>query len=314
MAAAHLDRPGAGGDRGDGGRSPGRHRAAGGRGGPRDPGAPRRRVDVEIGVDDDSHNNHIGDHNIGGHLDHHIELVEFIEFVEDNERVGIVDQPGHGSRPRLDRAVVSTALATTTLASTSPYLWYSSRATGTVALVLLTGSVVLGLLTSARAGSGTVPRFAVAHAHRAVSLLASCFLAAHIVTAVADTFVPVGWWAAVVPFVSGYSPLWIGLGTVAFDLLIAVTLTSLVRDRMSAGIWRAVHWLAYACYPLAVAHTIGVGTDLRFTWMDVVTGLCLAAVLAALAWRVWAHPRRGGALTARPTVLAGRPAVGAGRR
>ncbi len=192
------------------------------------------------------------------------------------------------------------------LGSTSPLLWYSSRATGTVALVLFTGSVLLGLLTSARAGSARLPRFAVAEAHGAVSLLALAFTAAHVLTAVADTFVPVGWWSSVVPFVSGYSPLYVGLGAVSFDVLLAVSATSLLRQRMSAGAWRGVHWLSYLCFPVAVAHTVGVGTDLRFSWMDVVTGVCLAATLGALAWRLRARPRRGGALTAAPAGVAHR--------
>lgn len=205
-------------------------------------------------------------------------------------------------------------LGTATVAATSPYLWYSSRATGVVALVLLTGSVILGLLTSARAGSGTVPRFAVAGIHRAVSLLAACFTAVHVLTAVTDTYVPVGWASVVVPFVSRYSPLWVGMGTVAFDLLVAITATSLVRRRMSGSAWRGVHLLSYAFYPIAVVHTVGMGTDLRFTWMDALTGISLAAVVVALAWRVWARPRRHGALTAlAPPSPRRRPVETAGR-
>jgi methionine sulfoxide reductase heme-binding subunit len=191
--------------------------------------------------------------------------------------------------------------------ATSPYLWYSSRATGTVSMVLLSASTAIGLLTSARSGSRSVPRFAVAGLHRAISLLAVVFVAVHVLTAVTDTYVAVGWWAAVVPFVSGYSPAWIGLGAVAFDLMIAVTVTSLLRHRISAGAWRAVHWLSYICFPIAIAHGIGVGTDLRFAWMDIVTGACLAAVVTALAWRMYARPRPGGALTAPPTATTLRP-------
>jgi len=201
------------------------------------------------------------------------------------------------------------------IGATSPILWYSSRATGTVALVLLSASSVLGLLTAARAGSQWVPRFAVAGVHRTISLLALGFVTVHVLTAVMDTFVSVGWLAAVVPFVSGYSPLWIGCGAVAFDLLLAVTFTSLLRHRLSAGMWRGVHWLTYASFPIAVIHSIGVGTDLRFTWMDALTGVCLAAVLGALVWRIVARPRRAGLLTASPSGHSSALRhVGAGRR
>ena len=126
------------------------------------------------------------------------------------------------------------------------------------------------------------------------------FLALHIVTAVADTYVAVGWTAAVVPFTSGYRPLWIGLGTVAFDLLLAVVATSLLRNRLPVGAWRAVHWTVYLSWPVAVAHALGTGTDVGFAWMDVLVGVCVASVLAAVAWRVWAHPRRGGLPTSLP--------------
>lgn len=186
------------------------------------------------------------------------------------------------------------------LGLTSPAVWYATRATGVVALVLFSAVVVLGILTSTRSDTENWPRFAVAELHRRVSLFAVAFLALHIVTAVADSFVSVGWLAVVVPFASGYRPLWMGLGTVAVDLLLAVVLTSLVRTRLSVPLWRVVHWLAYLSWPLAVAHSIGIGTDLAFGWMDLVTGACVGAVAAAALWRVWAHPGVPGLRTAAP--------------
>lgn len=185
-------------------------------------------------------------------------------------------------------------------ATTSPLVWYTTRATGTVTLLLLTSTVVLGILTTTRAGSSRIPRFAVRDLHRRLSLLAMCFLAVHILTSVLDTFVPIGAAAAVVPFVSRYAPVWVGLGAVAFDLLLAVVGTSLLREHVPARAWRSVHWLVYASFPLAAAHTVGVGTDLRFGWMQLLTGCCLAAVVVATGWRVWASPHAGGATTARP--------------
>lgn len=93
-----------------------------------------------------------------------------------------------------------------------------------------------------------------------------CFLAVHVFTSVIDTFVPVGAAAAVVPFASGYSPLWVGLEAIASDLVLAVVGTSLLRDHIPANWGRGVHWLVYASFPFAVAHTVGAGTDLRFGW------------------------------------------------
>jgi len=186
------------------------------------------------------------------------------------------------------------------LAVTNPFLWYTTRASGVVALVLLTATVVLGILTSTRAGNESLPRFAVSDLHRRISLVALVFLALHIVTAAADSFVPIGWLATVVPFTAGYRPLFVGLGTVAFDLLLAVLVTSLLRQHLSVRLWRGVHWLAYACFPIAVAHAVGIGTDVAFGWLQVTVAVCLAAVLAAVGWRLFADPHRGGHRTAPP--------------
>ena len=180
------------------------------------------------------------------------------------------------------------------IALTSPLVWYSTRATGTVALVLLTAAMVLGILTAVRAGSTALPRFAVSDLHRRVSLVAGIFVLLHVATAVVDTFVPLGWPSLVVPFTSHYRPFWVGTGTIAFDLLVAVTATSLLRRRIGARLWRVVHWAVYACWPVAVAHGIGTGTDLRFGWMQILVGTCCASVLAAAVARVAVDPHRPG--------------------
>jgi len=165
-------------------------------------------------------------------------------------------------------------------------LWYFTRGTGLVALVLLSGSVILGIASLSRATSATWPRFVTAGLHRSVSLLVVLLLAAHIITAEFDTFAPIGWAAVGVPFVSTYRPLWLGLGTVAFDLLIALCITSLLRAHLGYRAWRAVHWLAYLCWPVAVLHGLGTGTDTRLSWVLGTTVVCVAAVVAAGIWRL----------------------------
>ncbi|MFD9737387.1 ferric reductase-like transmembrane domain-containing protein [Umezawaea sp. NPDC059074] len=162
-------------------------------------------------------------------------------------------------------------------------LWFASRAGGLLALVLLTGTFVLGLLTSGRHATVAWPRFTIALLHRNLSLLTVVFLAVHIVTAVVDGYVSIGWIDVVVPFVAGYQPFWLGLGAVAVDVLVALVVTSLLRARIRPEVWRAVHWLAYACWPVALVHGLGMGTDLWWVW--VVDAVCLAAVLGALVWR-----------------------------
>ena len=133
----------------------------------------------------------------------------------------------------------------------STALWYASRATGVVTLVLLSAVVVLGVLVNRQGRLPGLPRFAVTGLHRSISLIAVVFLAVHVLTAVADKFVTIQLIAAIIPFTSSYLPLQIGLGAVALDLIIAVIITSLLRARIGRRVWRGVHWLAYAAYPVA---------------------------------------------------------------
>ena len=158
------------------------------------------------------------------------------------------------------------------------YLWYTTRGLGAVTLLLLSAVMVLGLLSAARFESAGWPRFVTTGFHRNLSLLAVIFLALHIVTAVVDPYTNLGWAVVLVPFSSSYRTLWLGLGTVAFDLLLAVLLTSLLRVFIGRSAWRAVHWLAYASWPVAIVHGFGSGTDAWSTWLLVLNAICIIAV------------------------------------
>jgi methionine sulfoxide reductase heme-binding subunit len=177
--------------------------------------------------------------------------------------------------------------ATSTSVTTA--VWYTIRATGVVALVLLTVTTVLGLLSASRVRTRRWPAFAQVDLHRWASLLALVFLGVHVVTAVIDTYVKVGVLSAVVPFVSPFKTFWPGLGTIALDLVLAVAVSSALRQRIAPRTWRGLHWLAYACWPLALAHALGSGTDAAQLWMDSVAAVCSAAVLAALVIRITSH-------------------------
>jgi DMSO/TMAO reductase YedYZ heme-binding membrane subunit len=164
--------------------------------------------------------------------------------------------------------------------------WYLTRASGAVALVLLTASVMIGIAAIARMRGPGVPRFVVDGLHRTASLLAVAFLVVHIITAVLDSFASISLLDAVVPFAGSYRPLWLGLGAVAFDLLLAVAITSLVRARMGHSAWRGIHWLAYAAWPLAILHGFGTGSDVHQIWLQAISAACVAAVLLAVLARV----------------------------
>jgi len=167
-----------------------------------------------------------------------------------------------------------------------PGLWYVTRATGLVSLLLLTASVLLGLLTAGRFASGRWPRFLTQGLHRNISLLVLVFLAMHIGSTVLDTYVSISLTAVFVPFASSYKTVWLSLGAVALDLLLALIVTSLLRDRLGYRAWRRLHWLAYACWPVAVAHGLGIGTDRSVTWVIALTLGCVGCVCATVAWRV----------------------------
>jgi DMSO/TMAO reductase YedYZ heme-binding membrane subunit len=113
-----------------------------------------------------------------------------------------------------------------------------------------------------------------------------------VATSVLDTYAGIGWWDAIVPFGSVYRPFWLGLGAVAFDLLLAVIVTSLLRGRIRYRWWRAVHWLSYACWPLAIVHAWGTGTDAGGGWVLALTIGCLAAVAALAVTRAVVAPKR----------------------
>jgi methionine sulfoxide reductase heme-binding subunit len=165
-------------------------------------------------------------------------------------------------------------------------LWYTTRGAGVVSMVLLSGVMALGMLTRARAGGRRWPRFLTAALHRDLSLMALVFLALHIVTAVVDPYTHLGITAATIPFGSYYRTFWLGLGTVAFELMLAVAATSLLRARIGQRAWRAVHWLAYSCWPIAIVHGLGTGTDAGSAWMSLTTVVCVAAVISAGAFRL----------------------------
>ena len=170
-------------------------------------------------------------------------------------------------------------------------LWYATRATGVVALLLLTAALLLGVATAAGASGPGIPRVVTGALHRNLSLLGLTFVAAHVLTTVADSYVSIGLTAAFVPFSSSYRGFWLGLGAIAFDLLLAVAVTSLLRDRISYRAWRAVHWLSYASWPVALAHGLGTGTDTRLPWLLVLDALCGVSVLVVAAWRLTRGPR-----------------------
>lgn len=173
-------------------------------------------------------------------------------------------------------------------------LWYVSRATGLASIVLLTVVLVLGVLgpirrASGRKASDALPPAVSVGLHRTLALGMVCFLAVHVVTAVVETYVDIGWLSVIVPFTSGYKPLSVGLGAIALDLLVAVVATALLRKRLPAGLWRVVHRAAYALWPVAALHGLLLGAG-EPALLRYVTVACLAAGLFAVLLRWLTSP------------------------
>jgi sulfoxide reductase heme-binding subunit YedZ len=166
------------------------------------------------------------------------------------------------------------------------WLWYLARGSGLVLLGALTVNVILGIAIQGGWHPSGWPRFAVQAIHRNLAILAVLLLGVHVLTIELDPFVPVGWWALIVPFLSPYRPLWLGLGTLSLDIFVLVIATSLLRAHMGAKSWRVVHWLVYLSWPLAVLHSLGTGTDAHLAPAFGYEIACVAAVALALMVRI----------------------------
>lgn len=167
--------------------------------------------------------------------------------------------------------------------------WYAARAAGIVAYVLLTAVVLVGLTLSGRARLKTWPKFAVTDLHRFGSLLVGVFVGLHVLTIALDTYTPFSVTQLAVPFTSSYRPVWVAVGIVSTELLIAVAVTNALRSRIPYRWWRRVHFATFLVWAGATVHGIGAGTDSRALWLTTIYVVAVASVLAALAWRILAR-------------------------
>lgn len=165
-------------------------------------------------------------------------------------------------------------------------LWAFGRASGVVSLLLFTASVLLGILTRAGRPLPGLPRFSVSLVHRNISLLAVVFLVLHVGTLMFDSYAKLNPLDLVVPFLGSFKPFWQGLGTVAFDLVLAIVITGLLRRRIGQRVFRFVHWFTYAMWPVAVLHAIGNGTNGTSGWFLLLTAGSALLVVIAVIWRM----------------------------
>lgn len=179
-------------------------------------------------------------------------------------------------------------------AALSSALWYLGRGTGVGALLLLTLSVCLGILTKSGRRVPGLSRFALTDLHRTASLTGSGLLVVHIVSLFFDPYSQLRLLDFLIPFQGSYRPIFLGLGTLALDLIVLVVGTSLLRHRLGPRVFRAVHWFTYALWPLALLHGLGIGTDAASTWFTALAAGCAGLVATLGAWRLMpAFAQRG---------------------
>jgi sulfoxide reductase heme-binding subunit YedZ len=198
---------------------------------------------------------------------------------------------------------VSTHLLAAATASNPSWFWYATRGLGAATLIVLTCTVVLGIVTATRWIGQSTPGFVAADLHRNLSMIGLGLLAAHIITTVLDPFAHISVRDVIVPFGAAYRPIWLGLGVVAAEIMVAVAATSLLRDRVGPRAWRLIHWSAYGSWPIALIHGLGTGSDARAPWLIGLVVSCVVAVLLALLTRIregqmWTVPIRAAAAVA----------------
>jgi sulfoxide reductase heme-binding subunit YedZ len=173
---------------------------------------------------------------------------------------------------------------------TSTTTWYAARAGGLVAYLLVSASVLAGILLAGKRHVPGLPRFAVEDVHRFLGLLAGIFIVVHVGSVALDSVVPFSPAQLLVPFTADYRPLATGLGIVALELLLAVSATNLLRSRLPYRVWRRVHYATLAVWLLATVHGILSGTDRDQAWLMWIYASTVAAVIGSAALRFSRSP------------------------
>ena len=175
----------------------------------------------------------------------------------------------------------------------SAITWDTARAGGFAAYILLSVAVSVGLVLRNRWQTPKWPRLITNELHGYLSLLALVFIAVHVLAVLVDPFTRFGLAEVLVPFVSHYRPVWMGLGIVALYLLLAVWVSSRLRARIGYETWRRIHVLAYGVYVAATIHGLGTGSDTRSLWAPVVYASSVVVVGALAARRLLVPAARG---------------------
>lgn len=145
--------------------------------------------------------------------------------------------------------------------------WFTSRAAGATAYVLLALSTIWGLLTSSRMLMRWVSLPLNSEIHKTLSFLALGLTVVHGGALLFDETIAFSLAGIAVPFLSPYRPLSVGAGVLAAYLMVLLTLSFYVRRQIGGPVaWRVLHYTAFAAYGLATVHGVLAGTDSSSTW------------------------------------------------
>lgn len=182
--------------------------------------------------------------------------------------------------------------------------WLASRSAAIVAFVLITTAVVMGLLMASKVVTKPGLKRNLVKVHEQVALAALVAIGAHGVLLLGDAWLKPGVTGITIPFTLEYRPLWTGLGIVAGYLALLLGPTYYWRRRIGSRRWRQIHRATVVVFVLAVAHSLGSGTDGASTWFRVMVLGSAAIVLSLVVLRYTRAPRRAKARrpASRPTI------------
>jgi sulfoxide reductase heme-binding subunit YedZ len=188
--------------------------------------------------------------------------------------------------------------------TSDPTIWLIARASGIVAYVLLTTSVLAGIILKSRPFGRRLRGITAMEIHRTLSFLGLAAIGLHATALVLDQAVHITVTDLFIPGFAPYRPLWTGMGVVAAELMVALVVSFPLRKVFGFKAWRKLHWVSYGTFVLAAAHGIKAGTDTGRAWTDALYIGSLGLVAAAITWRAMmagAAPQRTPAPVAQPT-------------
>jgi sulfoxide reductase heme-binding subunit YedZ len=174
---------------------------------------------------------------------------------------------------------------------TDPTFWVVARAGGLTAYLLLTLSVVFGLVVKSRP-VGFVRPTTMTEAHRFITVLALSATAVHGIALALDTKIPFEVKELLVPGIAPYRALWVGVGIVAAELMLVIHLSFSLKRWIGTKNWRRLHWLTYGVFVAATLHGVMTGSDSDRAWVVAIYLACIGTVAALTAWRATAPPAR----------------------